>query len=241
MGVSFAIPIELAMDVAKQLRTTGKVSRGWLGVLIQDVTRELAESFSMSRPYGALVAQIVPGSPAAESGLQVGDVIVEFNGREVPTSGALPPMVGRISAGEEVEVGIVRNGERQSLELRIGELPEDPRAALGGAPNPSEAPESEPDRVERLGLRLKPLDEETRQQLGLPDGETGLVVTEITGGPARDAQLRVGDVITQFGGEPVGSVEALRERVSALAPGTRVPVLVRRDAGPRFFALAIPE
>jgi serine protease Do len=241
MGVSFAIPIELAMDVAKQLRTTGKVSRGWLGVLIQDVTRELAESFSMARPYGALVAQIVPGSPAAESGLQVGDIIVEFNGREVPTSGALPPMVGRIAAGKEVEVGIVRNGERQSLELRIGELPEDPRAALGGGSDPSLEPAPEPDRVERLGLRLKPLDEETRQQLGLSEGETGLVVTEITGGPARDAQLRVGDVITQFGGEPVGSVEALRERVSALAPGTRVPVLVRLDAGPRFFALAIPE
>lgn len=241
MGVSFAIPIELAMDVANQLRTTGTVSRGWLGVLIQDVTRELAQSFQMPRPYGALVAQIVPDSPAASSGLEVGDVIVEFNGREVPTSGSLPPMVGRVSAGEEVEVDIVRDGERQTLDLRIGELPEDPRAALGGEPMPPQEPAPEPDRVERLGLRAAPLDDELREQLGLDPGEEGVVVTEIGPGPAQDAELQAGDVITLFDRQPVSSVQELRQRARAAEAGTTVSVLVRRGEGPRFLALMMPE
>lgn len=240
MGVSFAIPIELAMDVAEQLQDTGRVARGWLGVLIQDVTRELAESFEMSRPQGALVAQVVPDSPAAESGLQVGDVIVSYDGREVSTSGALPPMVGRTGVGNEVELEIIRDGEEMTLFLTIGELPDDPRSGLG-SDQPRDPEQREPDQVERLGIRLKPVDEETREELGLDEGETGLLITDVQSGPAQDAGIRSGDVITMFDRRPVESVEDIRERIEGLEEGDTVSVLVRRDGGPRFLALRIGE
>lgn len=240
MGVSFAIPIELAMDVAEQLQDTGRVARGWLGVLIQDVTRELAESFEMSRPYGALVAQVVPDSPAADAGLRVGDVIVSFDDREVSTSGALPPMVGRTRVGSDVALDIIRDGEHMTLPLTIGELPDDPRSGLGSGPA-TEPDQSEPDGIERLGIRVEVMDADVRERLGLDADETGLVITDIDSGPARDAGLREGDVITMFDRRPVESAGDIRERIEGLEPGDTVSVLVRRDGGPRFLALRITE
>lgn len=241
-GLSFAIPIELAIDVAEQLQETGRVSRGWLGVLIQDVTSELARSFDMSRPYGALVAQIVPDSPAAEAGLEVGDVIIELDGREVSTSSTLPPMVGRLSAGEEVDLEVIRDGERRTIDLEIGELPEDPRAGLGGAEPPAgSGPPSEPDRIEELGIRVEPIGEGVRARLDLDADETGVVITQLDSGVAAEAGLREGDAITMFNREPVESAEDLRSRVADMEPGETASVLVRRAQGPRFLALEIPE
>ncbi|WP_435103771.1 DegQ family serine endoprotease [Arhodomonas sp. AD133] len=229
MGVSFAIPVELAMNVADQLKSGGSVSRGWLGVLIQDVTRELAASFGMSHPQGALVAQVIDDSPAADAGLRVGDVIVRFNGREVPTSGALPPMVGRTGVGETVPVEVIRDGERETLEIRIGELPEEPRTLA--------APDG---RIEKLGLAAEPLDEAAREALELGDEIAGVVVTEVEPGPARDAGVKPGDVISRLDRKPVTGVADLRRIVAELDGGRSVPVLVRRGDGPRFLALRIP-
>ncbi len=111
MGLSFAIPVEVVMNVYHQIVAKGKVSRGWLGVLIQEVTRELAESFGMARPHGALVAKVLPDSPAAEAGIQPGDVVVEFNGIEIDLSSDLPPLVGNTEVGKKVPLKLIREGD----------------------------------------------------------------------------------------------------------------------------------
>ena len=117
MGLSFAIPIDVAMDVADQLRDKGRVSRGWLGVLIQDVTRELAESFGMAKPEGALVAKVLDGSPAERAGFEVGDILLSFDEHSIERSSDLPPIVGRTRVGREVAVEILRGG--QSMILKV--------------------------------------------------------------------------------------------------------------------------
>ncbi|MFO7787813.1 MAG: Do family serine endopeptidase, partial [Halospina sp.] len=129
MGVSFAIPMDVAMDVFDQLRDEGSVTRGWLGVMIQEVNRDLAETFGLERPHGALVADVVPDSPAAEAGLQQGDVILEFDGEEITRSSDLPPKVGQADVGSEAELTVMRDGERITVPFTVGELPEDGQQA----------------------------------------------------------------------------------------------------------------
>ncbi len=237
MGLSFAIPIELAMDVVDQLQTTGRVARGWLGVLIQDVSRDLAESFEMDRPYGALVAQVVPDSPAAEAGLEVGDVIIRFRGQEIPTSSALPPMVGRTPVNTEVEVEIIRDGSERTLTVALGELPEDDAQARGERPSPDAQPE--PERSDVLGMRLRDLDPEQREELGL--GRGGVLVERVGDGAAASAGVRRNDVILMLNQQEAESVEALERIVADLPRGRWVPMLVHRDGSPRYIGLRLPE
>ena len=234
MGLSFAIPIEMAMEVAEQLLETGTVTRGWLGVLIQEVTRDLADSFGMERPTGALVAQVQPNSPAQEAGLRTGDVILRFNGIDVPRSSALPPIVGRTPVGSEVEVDVLRGDREIVVEVTIDALPEE--IAMGRRVAPA-APETQPQSV--LGMQIEPLTTEEREMLGLDD--EGVRVAEVTGNPARAAGIRSGDVIVQFGGDPVASPQALRERVEAASAGRSVPVLLHREGTPVFIALRMPQ
>ncbi len=233
MGLSFSIPIELAMDVAAQLRTGGRVDRGWIGVVIQDVTRELADSFGMSRPEGALVAQVLPDSPAAAAGLQVGDIIVGFDGRDVPRSGALPPMVGRAPVGAEVPVRVIRDGDPLTLGVELGRLPDEP---LGAVTPPPPAP----DRFPELGLQIEPLTDEHREALGLEPDQGGVVVKSVEEGPAERAGLSAGDVITMLDRKPVNSVAEFAAAARSLDAGSTVPLLVQREVGPRFLALNVP-
>ncbi|MFP6680949.1 MAG: Do family serine endopeptidase [Gammaproteobacteria bacterium] len=130
MGLSFAIPIDVVLDVYTQLRDKGSVTRGWLGVLIQDVTRELAESFQMKKPHGALVSKVLPDSPAAAAGFKAGDVIVEFNNQKIDTSASLPPLVGTAPVGGKTPVKVMREGSKKLLEVQIGELPSDDELQL---------------------------------------------------------------------------------------------------------------
>ncbi len=233
MGVSFAIPIELALDVAEQLKATGRVARGWLGVLIQDVTRDLAESFEMSKPVGALVAEVMPESPAAEAGVRVGDIIVKFAGKEVTVSAALPPIVGRTRIGQDVPVIVMRDGEQVMLTVRIGELPDDSPGRAEPAPMPVPQLDNK-----RIGLRVEPLDDELRRALGV---EAGVLVTEILPGAAMDAGIMPGDVIAMLNQQRIDSVEEFQQVVDALPAGRPVPVLVHRDGGARFFAIKVPK
>lgn len=133
MGLSFAIPIDVAMDVANQLRTDGKVSRGWLGVVIQEVNKDLAESFGLERPAGALVAQVMDGGPAARSGLRVGDVILSLDGKPIVMSADLPHLVGALKPGSKARMEVVRDGDRKMLDVKIGAMPDEgePVAASG--------------------------------------------------------------------------------------------------------------
>ncbi|HHQ42387.1 MAG TPA: DegQ family serine endoprotease [Chromatiales bacterium] len=228
MGLSFAIPIDIAMEVVEQLRTKGKVTRGWLGVLIQDVDRDLAESFGLDKPEGALIAKVLPDSPAAKAGLRVGDIIVEYDGHPVPDSGSLPPLVGRTPVGKRVKIRIVRNGRPRTVTVRIGELPED--VGTGSATGRYEDT--------RLGLVVEALDEGARKELGV---QGGVRVARVTGEPAREAGLRRGDVILMIDNRQVEDLDGYRRIVRHLRGGRSVPVLVQRGGGPMFLAVRVPE
>ncbi|ACL72173.1 DegQ family serine endoprotease [Thioalkalivibrio sulfidiphilus] len=235
MGLSFAIPIEMAMEVVEQLKTQGYVSRGWLGVLIQEVTRELADSFGMSRPTGALVARVLPDSPAEKAGVRVGDVILTFNGEEVTRSSALPPLVGRAPVGKDARVEILRDGRKQTLRIRIAELPPDDELA-SRAPAESVAPSAAEN---RFGMTLEPVPAELREALDLEQG--GVLVAGVGEGAARDARIQRGDVLVMINNQRIESPAHFAELAGKLTPGSRVPVLVQRPQGPVFLALKVPD
>ncbi len=228
MGLSFAIPVEVAMEVVEQLKTTGYVSRGWLGVYIQEVTRELAESFGMEKPAGALVAKIMDASPAIDSDLEVGDVIVKFNDQEVANSAALPPMVGRVRVGEEVTLEVMRNGKTRKINVVIGQLPDSDQ-------NTQARIEKELNGV--LGMDLEPLTEEDKKATEL---SYGLKVTAISQGPAKTAGVRANDVLQMINGEKIESVQALKDMLEKLPAGKYVSLLVQRPSGPQFLAMMLP-
>lgn len=232
MGLSFAIPIDLAMDVVDQLRTTGHVSRGWLGILIQDVTRELAESFGMKRPVGALVARVLPDSPAEKAGIQVGDIIIEYEGRAVESSSTLPPMVGQTRVGSQATVKVMRDGKEVKLKVTISELPEDEAEASGAAPS---APSGT---IERLGIVGANPSAEQRKELEI---KGGVVVEQVNSGPAARAGVRRGDIILRFDNVEVRDLAHLRELVKAVPADKSVPVLVQRRGSPIFLALKMSK
>ncbi len=230
MGLSFAIPIELAMDVAEQIKTKGSVSRGWLGVLIQEVTRDLAESFGMETPHGALVAKVMPDSPAQKAGLRVGDVIVEFNGKKVARSSALPPLVGRFPVGKTAEVVVIRNKKRKTLKVRIEQLPSETDTG-----EPEQAPEEKPMEESALGLSVKPLDDAAKKKLKVDSGVQVLAVD--ADGPAAEAGIKPGDVVSMIDNRPVKSAEDFNRLVKSLKPGKSVAILIHRRGSPIFLAI----
>ncbi len=231
MGLSFAIPIDVAMDVVSQIKDQGHVTRGWLGVLIQDVTRELAESFSMKRPHGALVAQVMDGSPAQKGGIEVGDIITEYNGEEISYSSDLPHMVGRTRVGSDAKVKVLRDGKLRNLVVRIGELPEDEK----GQDEPSQPHKVKSD---RLGLQVSGLSAAQRKELEI---SSGVLVEEVDNGAASAAGIVRGDVIVKIGGKKVEGVAHYDKLLKALKSGDSVPVLVVRRGNPLFLALRVPK
>lgn len=231
MGLSFAIPIELAMNVASQLRETGRVSRGYLGVLIQDVDRDLAESFGLEQPHGALVSQVMQDTPAEAAGLQPGDIIVRFNGETIHRSSELPPMVGSSAVGQDADIQIVRNGRQQSLKIHIAQLPR------GKDRMETAAEMVDPDVVERLGATIVDMTPEARKISKL--GKGGALVESVSGGPAGEAGLQPGDVIRMFNRQTVQDARHLRELVDD-AKGT-VAALILRDGQPLFVAIRLHD
>ncbi len=235
MGLSFAIPIEVVMNVYQQLREKGSVSRGWLGVLIQDINQDLAESFGMSKPHGALVSKVVPDSPADKAGLQPGDVIVAYNGRDVDMSADLPPMVGTTRIGTTVPITVLREGKTKNLEVRIAELPKSKQAVL--AANEPAAPDST--RSDDLKLTVKDLSKAQRDELQIED--RGVMVAKVDAGPAFNAGIRDGDVILLVDNQKVKNARQFNELIGKLPPGKSVPVLIQRRGGPLFLAMKVPD
>ncbi len=221
MGVSFAIPIDDAMNVFNQIRDKGFVARGWLGVLIQEVNRDLAESFGLKRPRGALIAEVMAGSPAEDAGLETGDIVLEYDGESVELSSDLPPMVGRTPVGETATLTVLREGREVELEVEIGKLPEpgSEQAALPGTDQggPSSAP---------LGLTVEPLPAELADSMDL---QAGVLVANVGRGPALNAGIRPRDVITELHRQPVRTVEEFRDVVSSLPDDRAVSVRVVRQ------------
>ncbi|MGH8442606.1 MAG: PDZ domain-containing protein, partial [Nevskiaceae bacterium] len=232
MGVSFAIPIDVAAKVAQQLKEFGEVRRGWLGVVVQEVTRELARSFGLERPEGALVAQVVPGGPGEQAGLRVGDVILDFEGQELPLSSALPPMVGATDPGTPVTLKVLRDGKAVSIKVVVGTLQAD---QPGGG-----VPDAEPPRSTRgiLGIVVRKLTAEERQRAQVVSG--GAYVQEVNDGAGRESGLLPGDILLTLGGDEIDGPERLAEVVGRLTPGRSVPMLVQRRGQPTFLALGIP-
>ncbi len=233
MGLSFAVPVNVVKNVYQQLKANGRVSRGWLGVLIQDVTRELAESFDMDYPHGALIAQVLPGSPAEKAGIEVGDIIVKFNGETVSFSSDLPPLVGSTLVGSTVPVGIIRRSKSETIRVNISELPTDDEVIAKGA---NTAPDLDKN---ALNIRVKDLNAEQKQELNT--GDQGVLVEKIAPGPAQKAGIRQGDIILILNNIKIKDTAHFLDLLKDLPKDRSIPVLIQRRGGPIFLALKLDE
>ena len=233
MGLSFAIPIDVAMNVADQLKKTGKVDRGWLGVVIQEVNKDLAESFGLDRPAGALVAQVLDNGPAAKGGLRVGDVILSVNGQPVVMSADLPHMVGALKPGTKIDLEVARDGSRQKINLAVGSMPADEQAeAAAGAPNA--APKSD----NRLGVSVADLTSEQKKSLDLAGG---VVFRVVQGGPAAMIGLRPGDIRSHLTNQSIDSVATFEKVAKALPTNRSVSMRVLREGRASFITFKLGE
>jgi serine protease Do len=232
MGLSFAIPIDVAMDVANQLKASGKVSRGWLGVVIQEVNKDLAESFGLDKPAGALVAQVLPEGPAAKGGLQAGDVILHLNGQAIIMSADLPHLVGALKSGDKADLDVVRAGERKTLQLVIGALPED-EAELAANGASGRAVSSN-----RLGLVVVELTAEQKKALDLSNG---VLVKGVQDGPAALMGVRAGDVITHLNNQPIDSSKTFAKIAKQLPSNRSVSMRVLREGRASFITFKLTE
>jgi serine protease Do len=232
IGLSFAIPVSVVRNVVSQIQETGVVERGWLGVSIQDVDRNLAESFGLDRPRGALIAQVGRDSPAERAGLQSGDVIVAFNDEPIETSADLPHIVGLVAPGSRVEALLVRDGDEQRVTVEVGALASDQVARV-------DAGVSVDGRLQLLGMRVAEAEAETLVDLGLSGG----VVIEAVepDSPAAEAGVRDGDILTRLGSRPISRVSDVTAAADDLAPGSSVPARLIRGRSPLFIGIRIPD
>ena len=229
MGLSFAIPMDVAMEVVNQLREHGKVSRGWLGVGIQSLNQDLAESFGLDRPQGALVSRIFPDSPAEEAKLEVGDIILELNGLNIDLSSDLPHIVGRLRGDTEVELVIIRDKERKVIDVVLGSLPEESLRNLS---------QISPDLPEknRMGIEVEDLAPQDKNQLGL---NRGVLVSRVMEGPAKNSNIQRGDVITDINGERVDSKQNFDFLLESLPSRVAISVRLVRNRQPLFIAIKL--
>jgi serine protease Do len=232
MGLSFAIPVDVAMEVTEQLKSKGHVTRGWLGIVIQDVTRDLAESFGMSNPGGALVARVLPGSPAEKAGVQAGDVVMQFDGKVINESSDLPKLVGRSKIGTDIPVNLLRKGQARIVNVKIAELPKEEEIKLAGnSPKPAAADN-------RLAITVADLTAEQRKQL---DVTQGVVVQRVNNGAAMRAGVQRGDIILSINNVEIDSSATFDKTVKQLPEDKPVPVLIQRGEGALFLALKIDK
>ncbi len=234
MGLSFAIPIDVAMDVSDQLRKSGKVSRGWLGVVIQEVTKDLADSLGLPKPAGAVIASVERGGPADKAGFEPGDVILKFDGKPVNTSNDLPRLVAATKPGSKVNVQVWRSkgqskdGQTKDIAVTLAELPQEKIAS-------SKTPKKGKSEGNKLGLTLSELTAEQRKQL---DVESGLLVEDAQG-PASKAGIRAGDVVLSINNTEVKNLDQFNQAVAKLEGRRNVALLVKRGESTQFITLRL--
>jgi serine protease Do len=231
MGLSFSIPIDVAIDVSNQLKATGKISRGWLGVAIQELTKELSDSFGMKDTNGALVAGIEKNSPADKGGLQAGDVITKFDGKDIKDSNDLPRVVGNTKPGKVVPIEIIRKGSTKVLSVGIGEMPTDNTDA--NVPSQT-SPKNE---ANKIGLTLRELTPQQKKKL---NGKNGLLVIESTGA-ASQAGIRRGDVVLGLNNNESQSVDLFNKQINAVPAGKTVAVLVLRGEATLYVPIKVTK
>jgi len=228
IGLSFAIPVDVAKNVVGQLRENGSVSRGWIGVSYEDVSQELAEAFNLDTPHGALINRVIDGSPAQQAGIRVGDIVVSFDDQNIRTGADLPYYVGLVMPDTAVSVDVIRNGTASTLEMTVGRL--------GGTPQITEAEVTEEDDY-RLGLEVSALDDETRMSLGIESG----VRVEVAEGIASDAGIRTGDIIITLNNVELNTPEDLARLAPELPLDRALPVLVARGERQSFYTIRLPQ
>ncbi|MBD3767327.1 MAG: DegQ family serine endoprotease [Gammaproteobacteria bacterium] len=233
MGLSFSIPIEVAMNTVDQLKRTGKVTRGYLGVNVQEVTSELSESFGMDKPKGALVAEVFPDTPAAKAGIKAGDIILSVNGREVNKSGSLPPVIGMTPVGQPVDIKLLRQGRLMNMTVVIDALPDDQKTVKnnrrGGSKEQSVGKIIE-------GAQLMLLDEASKQRLGI---DFGLRVGAVDEGAFSQAGVREGDILLELNYVRLDTVESAQSLLRKLPKGQKIPMRILRGNRAIFLPIVI--
>jgi serine protease Do len=231
MGLSFAIPINIALDVENQLAATGKVTRGWLGVQIQSVNNDLAKSFGLDKPTGALIGDVTPKSPAGRGGAKSGDVILEFNNAVIRDSSDLPSLVAATPVGRTVPVKVLRDGKPVTLNITVGELPEEKSQLASKAGDPEEK--------QVLNIAIAPVPEQLRDRLDVKSG--GVYVADVRPGPASRAGIEEGDVILKLDGKDITSPEQFKNVVKDLPRGKPIAALVKKsEGGQGYVAMTLP-
>ncbi|PIE44885.1 MAG: serine peptidase [Gammaproteobacteria bacterium] len=224
-GLAFAIPINTAMNIVNQIKSKGFVSRGWLGVAIQNVSQDLAKSFKLDKPMGALISSVVEDSPAEKAGLKVGDIILTFNGKKIKKSSSLPPMVGNVTVGKTVEVGILRNGKEQIIDVTIGELDE----------GNHQATKLQHGKSNNKGLIIGSLTAEQKRQTNV---NHGVVVTDVIPNSAADnAGLRTGDIIVNIDSQRIDNPDDFNKVMKKVDEDKMIAVLIIRQGRSLFVAL----
>jgi serine protease Do len=231
IGIGFAIPIDQARAIVEQLKAKGKVTRGWLGVSIQSVTPELAKSFGLKEPIGALVAEVTKDGPADKAGINRGDVITTFNGATVKDSHELPALVARTPVGEKAEVVVLRNGKEQSIDVKLGELADQQAKA-----------ESSEGKEGSWGLSVVDLNSDMARRFQFDRNQKGVVVVDVDpDSPAAASNIQPGDIIEEVNRQSVSSVEEFEKATSAASGQETLLLLVRRGSASTFFALRKSE
>jgi serine protease Do len=228
-GIGFAIPVNMAKELLPQLKK-GKVVRGWLGLMIQDITPELAKSFGIKSDKGVLISDIVKGSPAEKAGLMRGDVIVRFNDTEIENAHKLSQLAGATPPGTQTKIDFLRNGQEKTLSLKVGTMPEEAQKI------------SSPEKESDWGMMVQEITPQLSQQLGLDPATTGVVISNIKeGSPAAEAGLRPGDLITEVNRVAVNNLNDYQQELQTVKKGDHLLLLIKRAAGSFYTVLKSPD
>ena len=230
-GIGFAIPVNSVTAILDQLRTSGKVTRGWLGVAIQQMTPELAKSFGLDKEHGALVTEVTKNSPAEKAGLQRGDVILSFDGHEIKDMRDLPRLVAATPVNQTVKMQILRDGKTRDIRLVVGKMADEGPAKVEKT--------AEGSTWEKFGLVLREIDGGTAQQYGLEPG-VGLVITDVNqDGPAADAGLHSGDIVLEANGKPTNDLNSFQAATEGAAKAGVLRLLIKRQDNLLYVALKL--